>query len=445
MPGEFYNAKQISKAEVGNGTTDALTLNIDRSGESGSKDFLIIMSGQMGSNDVSSADPYVELQVNGSNETDGDPVRVNPSNRDDTGLNFMQMVKVTLTAASHNAKIRLTGNSGSSGDECWIKGAYLTAVEIPSVATYAEENGEERFGSSWASKFSTTFNASNEDVLVIATADIAYEDESDSEHGIRLVVNSNEVMRHEPEAFMTSSNDDRFHSIGMVALVESLNGSNIVADIQGYGGGSSDEIRIKNSRIFILPLGEATYHKATTTNQSTSSGTYTDLLTDTNTLNDDNHLVVFGMQIGSPNTSQDWSVQAKDGTDTSERNSSNWEDGYNGSDSGSNPVSLGGHIGGAYNGSTTHELEWKNAATTNADRVSMTIIEWGSMFGATSNSERDAVITGKGESQENRETRMYGVPAGYSGKVSENFLTTTNRDAGNTTASWSGDGKVDYP
>lgn len=65
--------------------------------------------------------------------------------------------------------------------------------------------------------------------------------------------------------------------------------------------------------------------------------------------------------------------------------------------------------------------------------------------GTEVNDERDAILTGIGSANDERIPRLYAEPSGYTGSHADNFLTTTNKDSGNTTANWPGDGTIDYP
>lgn len=62
--------------------------------------------------------------------------------------------------------------------------------------------------------------------------------------------------------------------------------------------------------------------------------------------------------------------------------------------------------------------------------------------GTETNDERDAKVVGEDTSNDERAPRLYG---GYANTFSDNLDNTTYRDAGNTTASWTGDGVIDYP
>ena len=92
------------------------------------------------------------------------------------------------------------------------------------------------------------------------------------------------------------------------------------------------------------------------------------------------------------------------------------------------------------NSSFAIDVQWGSGAT-NAGNLSLDAVSVRLTYTelANTNDERNLKTNGISTSNSSRSSKQYG---GFSNSISDSFDTTDNKDAGNTTATWTGDGEV---
>jgi hypothetical protein len=400
---EFYSGQALTKQETGLTEVTALSVDVDRSLASGAKDFLVIASWSAGNNDVSAAKTAVKLWIDSVDYTDYQLIAYT----DDLAAQgpFMAMKKISLSNDAHTVEVRFKGNSNTDGDEAFIQSVNIVVVEAPANLQYNESEGvSNQVAESYLDKVTLTYDSLGGDMLYVATADVAWVDESDP-GAIRLTDEDTEIIRHEPDGFVGSANDGLYHSVGLVALSSAVSSGTRTLALEYKGGGTGDDINIKNARIFALPLiAFITYYTAANNNQSVTSATYTNLITLNPTVNAADHIAFFGSQQGGGtfNNVNAMKVLAPTADDyVLADNYGPGEPNYAGNDNAENPTSFatiwGKNLG---SGSATWTVQFASESgsqTHYADRNSILVIQVGSDEGFsaehTTDSSKKVVFT----------------------------------------------------
>jgi len=378
--GEFYTVQSLGISNATRTPTNVVTLVVDRSGEVGTKDFIVIGSWSIGNEDVSVANSSGALIVDNVAQNDADLIEYEADNEI---RNEMVMSQVSLTAASHTIKISLQGSSNTSTDEAIMQSASLIVWEKPPWLSYAESLGEtddnDADSTFETSKVTVTYDAFSEDVLIVGSMDINWADAS-APGAVRLVdEGGSEIMRHEPFSWdVLTDNDNEYHPISMIALLENQNGRDLTAGIQTKDNGTGDHTRIKNARLFALPLSSFNGSQVTNSDQVTTSSSYADLLTHPAKATG-SYIVFFGSQLGSSSVvNSDLQIKSPslDTYEIDTTGSTTCRE-YDGSDNGSTPCAMARTWGGTGSGGTAWEMEYKTASAINynADRNSIVVID----------------------------------------------------------------------
>lgn len=295
---EYYKGQNLAKQTTTADTfQDALTVSVDRSGESGAKDFIVIASA-IYYNDSDAGDPaQVVLEIDGTEYQSPDPFETSYSSTGfsstDFFLVFNGLKKISLSAASHTVKLRWRNQSGL-GDTQAIESCSIVVMEAPVGTEYSESDGATVSGTNtgWQDKTTLTFTpGSSDDYLVIGVAETNMEDESDGDIDFLFSYDGVEDGR-EGGRRIGASNDDKYITIGSIKRV-TLDTSSHTFKIRYKGGGTSDEAKIRRARIVAIPLsGITNYYKSTEALTNINSSSLTTVQTDTQTLSDGEHFAL---------------------------------------------------------------------------------------------------------------------------------------------------------
>lgn len=380
---DFKSGQQIARVTAQTAGTEVVSFNLSRTGSQvTNQEYIVIGSWGIGGEDVSAAYAQGEIYVNGAAQNDAEGIEYY---NDGTIFHELVMSKITLDSTSHNFMIKLINSSDTASDEAIMEGANLVAFERPKDMVWAEDltqTTDTDSDSAWdTNKLFLEYEAFGEDVLIVATADVEWQDTGDP-GGVRLLHNGVELMRQEESNRFDSlgNNDNRYHPVSFVRTLRNVSGVNRVV-MQLKDGGAGDGGAIKNARMFALPLGAFWHVVESSTDDSEDGTTYVDMLTESTGYPAGNYVAFFGTQHGTNTTAFEADLQVKAPTADSYEIMNAGDSIYNGSDNAENPWSgthmwaktLSAGAGGDW------QLEWNDGSgTAYGDRNSMAVIQMGS-------------------------------------------------------------------
>lgn len=313
---EFYSTSTTSVANFTGAYADYISLTVDRSGEAGSKDFIIISHMVVGRDAVSDTTTAEDVRFRQDNTTDlmywdndfiqRDDITDTNSNR---GQSYSVVKKVTLSNTSYQFDWEVARVAGANN--VVARNASIAVLEEPTNAQYAERTTQLCHSSvSWLSTASTTFTpATEEQYLFVWAAERMNSDESDSDSLGTRIINTTDTITYgvEQEAnLLGGDNDDKYWPVGG-AFFETVETSSHTYDIQIYGGGTGDDACIRNAAIVAFPASafENVYTSSFTATEYFTGTTFTDSTASTTvTVNAAPHLAVAGVSAVNENISQ---------------------------------------------------------------------------------------------------------------------------------------------
>lgn len=279
VPLEFYKTSDLVGKNCSlfgdwcpNSFTDYLTLTVNRSTGSTTKDFLVISSLELDATDLQQHKHSARLLIDGTAVTDiGDATNnlfeaSNASGTSDKGgITFATLATTTISTSTEKI-IKLQYRAGSNLASLEVRDGSVMALEVPHGTRGATDASETSTGSSTnlVTKLNLTFNsASNTAYLLLAYAEVASEDwENVGSPVFELNYNGVNVSRMEIDtanSVLGAANDDRylpftaFYATTTTSTVQSISW-------KMKGGGASAEAKMQNARIFAVPLAGLTYY-----------------------------------------------------------------------------------------------------------------------------------------------------------------------------------------
>ena len=307
---EFYKANNFTRETENSSTYNTHTsLTVDRSGEAGTKNFIIIAHIATAVSDTAA---LVKVRLYQDSTTVlgevADGLEYGDV-EDSDGFTYNFVKRVSLDNTSHTIDVDFARESGS-GDTIALNSSII-AIEESANTEYAENTSASGTGSSnnWETGLALTFTpASEQNYVFVWAAEIMFEDESSSRvDGVRLnnTTDSNVFYSTETGDLMTGNNDGLYHTVGGVAY-ETVETSSHNYEIQINGGGSTTEAYIRRAAIVALPVGD--FENAYLDSQTTETSHQGDTATDTNvsitqSVNAADHLIIGGGAFSNENAS----------------------------------------------------------------------------------------------------------------------------------------------
>ncbi len=325
---EFYKAsKTDNQNETGTTYVDYLTLTVDRSGESVSKDFFVF--NHLGTTAGGSETVKARLEHDGATIFETPDINHGPDTDIHKGISFQALKQVNLTAASHTFSNEFAVGSGTG--TITAENASIVVMEKSAGAEYAERTSELCINdNTFTAGVSLTFTPAIEgNYVFIWAAEMKAEDETHAQAAMRFVNDTDTVIfgLSGRIRMTTTSNDNKYFTAGGVAF-ENVEASAHTYNIEVKGSGVEDEMCIKNSAIVAMPFADfANVYTDSQTSKTIHQGTTfvdTAVLLATQSVNAADHLILAGVEVSNESDVQAGVFQLTSaGTDF---NRQNWEE-----------------------------------------------------------------------------------------------------------------------
>ncbi len=315
---EFQSAtKNTQQVFTSTSFADYFTATINRTGEIDAKDFIVI--GHVAIGGTAFADQAeVRLRHDTGSATLFEYLdTVNIGSNTGGGHTFSFLAEINLSNASHEFSIEVARRTGSTGDIEAENGS-LIILEKTSEMRVAERTTQFTTGTNEgyvdALKLAFTSVSRTVDYLVLFACNQELEDESNSGvEGSRFLRNDADdggedaVYQSENHGeLQTSTNDNRPYCASGVVVSNITSSSSVNFAHRIQGNGINDEAKVNRSTIIAIPsdLFENFYSQLSTTKTFFTGQTFLDDLSITQTLNNAEHIVLFGTNISNENHGQ---------------------------------------------------------------------------------------------------------------------------------------------
>ena len=261
---EFYKGSDLTEAVDQTDTTftNHLTVTANRASRDEARDFLVMASAAVGTSN--SGDEFgCQIKVDDVVKTDWGDATNNlwkTSLTNDLGLRVGYVEKFSWTAASHTIKIDA---KTASSDVYSIQDIAAVAWELPTGTQEATDASEDTSGASTSetTKVTLAFTPDTaQDYLLVWYAEVSSEDWSNSGDPIFKAKNGGTAvstfqLTGSGNPLRDGNNDDRYFPFCTFKII------NLAASSQSFtityqGGGSNDEAKIQNARIYAIPLDD---------------------------------------------------------------------------------------------------------------------------------------------------------------------------------------------
>ncbi len=259
---EFFKASKTSQqTETGSTYVDYLSITVDRSGESGAKDFFIIAHLNI---EVSATAALIKCRLRKDSATptaldvseiEGGLSAGGSNSKPGRGVHFVVARQVNLTAASHTFSLEFARESGT--DNVIADNGSIVVLEKSAGAEYAENTSETCDTSNVLQDAVTlTFDPGSANHVFIWSAEHRPEDDDDNDTALQFINTTDSVTFYlaNRQDTNTSQNNNVYRTSGGVAF-EAQAGSTTYK-IQFDGRTASDEHCVRKAAIIAIPFAD---------------------------------------------------------------------------------------------------------------------------------------------------------------------------------------------
>ncbi len=317
---EFYFGTEETQSDFTGAYATFLSVTVDRSGESGAKDFIILASLSLS---VSDTNAHVQSQLRHDTTTlveyrdtaekaDTHRYAASASAQTHHGHTYQFVKEVNLTAASHTIDIQVGRRTGSGNVEA--RTCTIIVLEKSANAQYAESTTpQSESGTTHVDALDLSFTSigSTVDYVVIYAAQAQCADESISMLGIRFIRDDNDD--DAPDSgkdfcvegtglHMFNTNDETIWSSGGAVRDNIVASTAVHYKIQIAGAAVNDEMRVNDRAIVAIPVTdfENDYGDSDTTKQFfTGTGFSDSTLDQTPTIAAAKHIVIAAAELSA--------------------------------------------------------------------------------------------------------------------------------------------------
>ncbi len=260
---EFYKASKTSTQSEG-GTTyvDYLSITVDRSGESGAKDFIILAHCNL---EVDNVLALMKVRLRFDSDTStisevADGLKASGNNTTGSGLYrgmyFPVVRQVNLTAASHTFSLEFAKESGTGA--VVAANASIVVIEKSAGTQYAETTTESCDQSNtFQTAAAMTFDPGGNNYVFVWSVENKALDDDDNATNLQFINTTDTVIFSHTDRQATqaqAANDDLYRASGGVGF-EAQTGSTTY-EIQFKGRSSNDIHCVRNTALVAFPFAD---------------------------------------------------------------------------------------------------------------------------------------------------------------------------------------------